>query len=132
MKKIVLLVLAVAALSFAGCKEKPKETAPQGAMPADATHGGGNPHAGLKPVEIPAGAGHKGKVVTVLNTEANTYVEVEEKGQKIWVASPLVEVKVGDTVEFPESQPMLNFPSKGLKRTFDKIVFVPGLRVTKK
>jgi hypothetical protein len=33
-----------------------------GEMPAQMP-AGGNPHAGLKPVEIPAGAGHKGKVV---------------------------------------------------------------------
>jgi hypothetical protein len=40
-------------------------------------------------------------------------------------------VKVGDTIEFPDSPPMVNFQSKTLKRTFDKIIFAPGLAVNK-
>ena len=38
---------------------------------------------------------------------------------------------VGDTIEFPDSPPMVNFQSKTLKRTFDKIIFAPGLAVNK-
>jgi hypothetical protein len=59
-----------------------------------------------------------------------TYLEVEEKGQKLWVAVMKTSVKVGDTVEFPDSPPMINFNSPTLKRTFDKIIFAPGIRIT--
>ncbi len=136
MKKTALLMVALMAFSVAACKKKeeaPKAEAPAGApgqMPADATHGG-DPHAGLKPQEIPAGIGHKGKVISTMDAAGYTYLEVEEKGQKMWVAVMQTPVKVGDIVEFPDSPPMLNFQSKSLKRTFDKIIFAPGLRIDK-
>lgn len=149
MKRSVLVALAVVSLAAAGCKDKPKapETAPaqqqggmpagmpaapQGEMPKDAVHGGGDPHAGLKPVEVPAGVGHKGKVVSTMDAAGYTYLEVEEKGQKLWVAVMQTKVKVGDQVEFPDSPPMLNFHSKTLNRTFEKIIFAPGIRIAGK
>ena len=135
MKKTAVILLAVVTLAAMGCKKKeeaPKTVAPQGAMPGQqAPAPGGDPHAGLKPQEIPAGAGHKGKVVSTMNSGGYTYVEVEENGQKLWVAVMETQVKAGDIVEFPDSPPMLNFQSKSLKRTFDKIIFAPGLRITK-
>ena len=136
-KKTALVILAVVTLAAMGCKKKeeaPKTMAPQGGMPAQQMPGaapGANPHAGLKPQEIPAGAGHKGKVVSTMNSGGYTYVEVEENGQKIWVAVMETKVKAGDVVEFPDSPPMVNFQSKSLNRTFDKIIFAPGLRISK-
>lgn len=138
MKKQIVVVLAVAALATFGCNKKqeaPQGTAAPGAapaqqMPQDATHAG-NPHAGIQKVEIPAGAGHKGKVVNTMNSGGYTYVEVEENGQKLWVAVMETKVKVGDMVEFPDSPPMINFQSKTLKKTFDKIIFAAGLRIVK-
>jgi hypothetical protein len=133
-KKTAVVILAIVALGVVGCKKKEEvpKVAPQGGMqmPPGAAPGG-NPHAGLKPMEIPAGVGHKGKVVSTMDAAGYTYVEVEEKGQKIWVAVMQTKVKVGDTVEFPDSPPMVNFQSKSLKRTFDKIIFAPGLRIEK-
>lgn len=138
MKKKIAVLMAIVALAAVGCQKKeeaPKGMAPQGGMPAQqmpAGHpGGGDPHAGLKPVEIPAGAGHKGKVVSTMDSAGYTYVEVEEKGQKLWVAVMQTKVKAGDIVEFPDSPPMVNFQSKTLNRTFDKIIFAPGLRISK-
>ena len=136
MKKTLVVMLAIVALAATGCKKKeeaPKSMAPQGTeqqMPAGATQGG-DPHAGLKPQEIPSGAGHKGKVLETMDSGGYTYVEVEENGQKLWVAVMQTKVKVGDSVEFPDSPPMVNFQSKTLKRTFDKIIFAPGLAVNK-
>lgn len=136
MKKTAVVLLAVVALAATGCKKKeeaPKSVAPQGGMPAQQMPAGaapgGDPHAGLKPQEIPAGVGHKGKVLETMNAGGYTYVQVDEKGQKLWLAVMETKVKVGDTVEFPDSPPMLNFQSKSLKRTFDKIIFAPGLRI---
>jgi hypothetical protein len=99
-------------------------------MPAGAAPGG-DPHAGLKPQEIPAGAGHKGKVVQTMDSGGYTYMEVEENGQKLWVAVMQTPVKVGEVVEFPDSPPMVNFQSKTLKKTFDKIIFAAGIRIVK-
>jgi hypothetical protein len=139
-KKQIVVVLAVVALSAFGCNKKqeaPKVEAP--AAPAAGTTsapqmpaGGGNPHAGIQKIEIPAGAGHKGKVVETMNSGGYTYVQIEENGQKVWVAVMETKVAKGDVVEFPDSPPMVNFQSKTLNRTFDKIIFAPGLRIAGK
>ena len=135
MKKI-LVMLAIVAVAAAGCQKKEEapqttapEAAPAGQMPAAGP--GADPHAGLKPQEVQPGAGHKGKVLETMDSGGYTYVQIEENGEKLWVAAMQTPVKVGDTVEFPDSPPMINFQSKTLKRTFDKIIFAPGLAVNK-
>jgi len=143
-KKITVTLLAIAALAIAGCKDKPKTEAPQqpAAMPAQgqmppghpgsAAAPGADPHAGMKAQEIPAGAGKKGKVTQTMNAAGYTYVEAaDEKGQKTWLALPEVKVAVGDAIEFPDTPPLTNFQSKTLKKTFEKISFVPGIRIVK-
>lgn len=135
MKKVVVL-LAVCAIAVAGCQKKEEQkpaTGPATPAQAPATPGapGGDPHAGLKPQEIPPGAGHKGKVLSVKDAGGYTYLEVEENGQKLWVAVMQTKVNVGDIVEFPDSPPMVNFQSKSLNRTFDKIIFAAGIRIVK-
>ena len=136
MKKTAVVLLAMIALAVTGCKgkeEAPKNAAPQApaGQPAPDAAQGGNPHAGLKPMEIPAGAGHKGKVVETMDSGGYTYIQVDENGQKLWVAVMQTKVKAGDVVEFPDTPPMVNFQSKTLKRTFDKIIFASGIRIAK-
>lgn len=152
MKNSIIVLLSITALLAAGCQKKeepaktaaPKaaveavtplaapQTAPEVAAPLKpGSASSGDPHAALKSREIPAGVGHKGKVVQTMNAAGYTYVEVEEKGQKLWLAVMKTEVKKGDIVEFPDSAPMVNFESKTLKKTFDKIIFAEGLRVVK-
>ena len=137
MKKTILVLLAIAALAVAGCKDKPKTEAPagapaqQGQMPA-AGQPGGDPHAGMKAQEIPAGAGKKAKVTQTMNSGGYTYVEAaDEKGVKVWLALPEIKVAVGDNIEYPDTPPMVNFQSKTLKKTFEKISFIPGIRIVK-
>ena len=136
MKKTVLVLLAIAALTVAGCKDKPKTEAPaaapaqQSQMPVAAP--GTDPHAGMKAQEIPAGAGKKAKVTQTMNSGGYTYVEAaDEKGEKVWLALPEVKVAVGDSIEYPETPPLANFQSKTLNKTFEKISFIPGIRIVK-
>lgn len=149
MKKTTLVLLVIAALALAGCKDKPKTEAPvaapqQGQMPANHPGGpmpggqmpggqpAGDPHAGMKAQEIPAGAGKKAKVTQTMNSGGYTYVEAaDEKGGKLWLALPEVKVAVGDSIEYPETPPLANFQSKTLNKTFDKISFIPGIRIVK-
>jgi hypothetical protein len=142
-KKTIFALLTIAALALSGCKDKPKTEAPQqpAGMPAQGQmppgHPGGatpgaDPHAGMKAQEIPAGVGKKGTVTQTMNSGGYTYVEAaDEKGQKTWMALPEIKVNVGDKIEFPETPPITNFQSKTLNRTFDKISFIPGIRIVK-
>lgn len=140
MKFKLALLLAVAAFTIAGCKDTPKTealqnpAAPQSQMPAGhpPITPGDDPHAGIKAQEIPAGSGMKGVVTQTMNSSGYTYVEtVDDKGQKTWLALPEMKVAVGDKIEYPDSPPMVNFTSKTLNKTFDKILFVPGIRIDK-
>ena len=144
MKKTALVVLSIAALALAGCKDKPKIEAPtpapqQGQMPAAQPGGtpgaavpGGDPHAGMKAQEIPAGAGKKATVTQTMNSGGYTYVEAaDEKGVKAWLALPELKVAKGDKIEYPETPPLANFQSKTLNKTFEKISFIPGIRIVK-
>ncbi|MEI6208119.1 MAG: hypothetical protein WCP20_15165 [Desulfuromonadales bacterium] len=143
MKKTILVVISIAALALAGCKDKPKTEAPsasqQSQMPAGHPGGtpatgtsGGDPHAGIKAKEIPAGAGKVATVSQTMNSGGYTYVEAaDEKGVKVWLALPEFKVAQGDKIEYPETPPMTNFQSKTLNRTFEKILFVPGIRIVK-
>ncbi len=116
---------------------EPKAAEPQAAPQATAPHppigapSGGDPHANLRLKEIPAGTGHRGKVLQVMEAGSYTYLEVEEKGQKIWIAALKTKLSKGDVVEFPDSKPMEKFESKTLKRTFDKIIFAESIKVVK-
>ena len=142
MKKTALVVLSIAALALAGCKDKPKIEAPApqqgmpaaqpGAAPGATAAPGGDPHAGMKAQEIPEGAGKKATVTQTMNSGGYTYVEaVDEKGVKSWLALPELKVAKGDKIEYPESPPLANFQSKTLNKTFEKISFIPGIRILK-
>jgi hypothetical protein len=135
-KRTSLVLLTIAALALAGCQDKPKTEAPtapgMAGQPAAEAKPAGDPHAGMKVQEIPAGSGKKAKVVQTMNSGGYTYVEAsDDKGQKTWLALPETKVAVGDAIEYPEAPPMVNFQSKTLNKTFEKILFIPGIRITK-
>jgi hypothetical protein len=146
------LVVLSGLLLVAGCgqkKEAPKAAvAPEPAhaaapsaeavagkpAPADALHGAAakDPHASIERVAINAGTGRKGTVKETMNAAGYTYIQVDEKGTPVWLAVMETQVKKGDVVEFPDSPPTNNFHSKTLNRTFEAILFVPGVRVERK
>jgi hypothetical protein len=132
-KKTILTLLSIAALAFSGCQSKTATETPQkpgaGSAQQGQMPGGGDPHAGMKALEIPAGVGKKAKVTQTMNTGGYTYVEVDDKGQKTWLALPQMKVAVGDKIEYPDTPPMVNFTSKTLKKTFAEIHFIPGIRI---
>jgi hypothetical protein len=136
---VVMAVVAVAAFAAAGCKQKEKalqgnvsgqQMQEKGLQPGAGD--GANPHEGVKLQEMPASAVHEGKVASTMNSAGYTYVEVDEKGKKLWVAVIETKIKTGDKVEFPDSPPMENFYSKTLNRTFERIIFSPVIRVNGK
>jgi pyruvate/2-oxoglutarate dehydrogenase complex dihydrolipoamide acyltransferase (E2) component len=158
MKKTITLCLAVFIVAAIGCQKReeaskatapptptqaaapqpapsqpttePKAAAPA-ASPQMAVAPPADPHAGLKLKEMASGAGHKGKILQIMDAGGYTYLEVEEKGKKIWVAGMKLTANKGDVVEFPDSPPMENFHSKTLKKTFDKIIFAESIKIVK-
>ncbi len=69
-----------------------------------------------------------GKVVETMNAGGYTYVCIEKKGKKTWVAVPETPVTVGQQISFEPGQEMRNFNSKSLNKTFDSIVFSSGTK----
>ena len=68
-----------------------------------------------------------GKVVETMDSGGYTYVQIENKDGKTWVAVPQTKVVKGQKISFAPGAEMQNFESKTLKRTFDKIIFSGGV-----
>lgn len=77
----------------------------------------------------PAPAAVSGKVVETMSAGGYTYVQLEQVGgKKVWVAAPEMKgVQKGQVLLFRPGYAMPNFKSNTLKKTFDSIVFSPGL-----
>ena len=67
-----------------------------------------------------------GKVVETMNAGGYTYVCLGKKGKKTWVAVPEMKVTVGQKIGFQPGMEMINFTSKSLNRTFERIIFSGG------
>lgn len=152
--KTAVVTLMIATLAIAGCQDKPKTEAPTNqqtaampaghppmpgtdkVMPADAAHAGAkaDPHAGLKPVELPPGTvTKKATVLQTIDADIYTYIEAKgDDGNNIWMALPKIKVDKGAKIEYPSDVPAIpKFSSKTLNRTFDNILFVPGIKILK-
>lgn len=68
-----------------------------------------------------------GKVVETMNAKSYTYICLEKNGKRGWVAVPGVQVAVGQEVQIRPGTEMGAFRSSTLNRSFDNIVFSPGL-----
>ena len=68
-----------------------------------------------------------GKVVETMNSGGYTYIQIEKDTKKTWLAVPKADVKVGQEISAYPGSTMPNFMSKSLNRTFDAIIFSPGL-----
>ncbi|RLD28632.1 MAG: hypothetical protein DRI75_06000 [Bacteroidetes bacterium] len=75
---------------------------------------------------------HKIVINEVLDGGNYTYLNVDESGNKYWLAIPYTSVKVGETHYYDGGIVMKDFESKELKRTFDFITFSEGIRTTEK
>jgi len=67
-----------------------------------------------------------GKIVETINSGGYTYLCIEKNGKKTWVAIPETKVAVGENISLPPGYEMVNFTSKTLNRTFEKITFTTG------
>lgn len=72
---------------------------------------------------------HQGNVLQAINSNSYTYIQVELKQQKIWLAAPRVDVIEGQLIAFPDGSLMRNFYSRKLKRTFNEVIFVRKVEI---
>ena len=86
------------------------------------------PNKAPAPKDLP----HEGRVISTLDANEFTYIEVMRNDAVEWIAAPLIAIEPGSTVRFEDGSMMADFYSKLLKRTFPSIRFVGDVRVTAK
>ncbi|TXI18878.1 MAG: hypothetical protein E6Q62_05505 [Nitrosomonas sp.] len=74
---------------------------------------------------------NEGIVVSSIDAGGYTYMELENSGNKFWIAAPTTKVSKGDHIRFVENMVMTNFTSKTLNRTFSTLIFVTSTEVKK-
>lgn len=96
------------------------------AVPADAQASASHA-APAPPASMGAGESVQGQVLEKIDAASYTYVRVKTDKGEIWAATLPFKVNVGDTVIVPLENPMQNFSSPTLKRTFDVIYFASAI-----
>jgi hypothetical protein len=135
MKNFSVFLAAVIVAMAGGCKEPSNEAAPGdktavGAVAESETTQARSNHATrARPDHTSPTAKYSGPVVETMNSGGYTYVQIDAAQGSTWAASPMFEVKVGDTVSFDEGVPMADYHSKTLNRDFDLIHFVGRIAV---
>jgi hypothetical protein len=72
-----------------------------------------------------------GRILETLDGGGYIFFQIKTvDGEKKWIASPPPSFEVGELVTFSDGVEMVNFQSKSLRRTFDKIMFVTKIKQT--
>lgn len=136
-KRIIVAALAACAIvvAFGACSKNTKPLVSPVASATSNTAAPSDPHAGAQSdphaatgALVPAGVGHKAKVLDVLQAGEYSYIQVEENGKQFWVATVQAKAAKGDIIEFADSPMFPSFPSKVLNRTFTNLMMVDGIR----
>lgn len=86
----------------------------------------------IKAEEIYSGLGKQAVVFQTMNSGGYSYIEVtNDKGTRDWLILPEVKVAKGDKIEYAGYPPEVNFHDRRLNKTFDKLFFIPGIRIVK-
>ena len=78
---------------------------------------------GLAAPSAPSTAVVKGEVLEVKDVDAYTYLRLKTKSGEVWAAVNKAPVKKGAEVTIVDPAVMVNFTSKTLNKTFDRIIF---------
>jgi len=70
---------------------------------------------------------NQGRIVTHVSIPGYSYLEVENGGERIWIAGNPVQFQEGQVIAWGQAAMMPNFYSKALDRTFDAILFVSDI-----
>lgn len=72
----------------------------------------------------------KGKVLSTIDANEYTYIEVAQDTGTLWLAAPTVAVKKDNVIRFEDGAVMTDFHSKLLNRTFPSVMFVSRVLIT--
>lgn len=112
--KRIALILALLAPAIAAAAPPPGHPSPQQARDMLM------PDKPPTPAELP----NQGKVISHIDANEFTYIEVERNGAREWIAAPKMALKAGSTIRYEEGAVMTDFHSKLLQRTFARVTFV--------
>jgi len=73
----------------------------------------------------------KGKVLSSIDAKSFTYIEVQDGTKKLWVVSPTVVVKAGNTINYADAPVQPKYHSASLNREFTNVVFTSRVVVDK-
>lgn len=73
--------------------------------------------------------GVKGEIIETMDSGGYTYIVVQTDDGPAWVAGPVTNITVGETIDLPRARAMTDFYSKSLDRRFDVIYFVGSFGV---
>jgi starvation-inducible outer membrane lipoprotein len=143
MKQTLLKSALCLCLLLTACNNQPEEAkkegptisaTPEKSAPATAVEPQKSPAPAAEPQTAPAPeAAAKqdnvitGKVMETMDSAGYTYLLVDTGKAQQWVAIPETKVKSGDEVSYHDGMVMPNFTSKSLNRTFESVIFSPGL-----
>ena len=114
-----LLLVTIMAVSTLAAETPTQLTTKPHAAPASDMPNMGKSDKNAEPIS--------GTVLESMNNGGYSYVLLRQKnGVKIWVAVTEMPIEAGSKISFKPGIVMTNFESKGLKRTFDAIVFSDG------
>lgn len=83
-----------------------------------------------KVLDVPVIPHETGTVIETIHSSGYTYVSVVTKnGELNWLAMPEGSVSIGNEIEYPKTSPLTNFNSKTLNIVFNKVMFIPGVRI---
>jgi hypothetical protein len=122
-KYIAFLTGVVALTVMTACSAKPADQKASPEAQASASHAV-EPAA---PASMAAGESVQGQVMEKIDAPGYVYLRVKSDKGEIWAATLPFKVAVGDTVVVPLENPMPNFASPTLKRTFDMIYFASAI-----
>ena len=108
MKKLIYLVAIMAVMMLSACQED-------------------NPAPGVDEGMAMDPNVHAVSVVEVIQVPDYSYLEVEEKGERYWMAVGRGNYEKGEQLFYSQSMEMNNFKSTTLERTFDRILFVQNI-----
>ena len=117
------LTLGLVVVLLSGCAGTTTVTQPTAQTAPKQLEGMEKPVKEAKPETPPL----EGKVLETMNAGGYTYISLGKDGKQGWIAVPATQVAVGQEIKVKPGMEMGLFSSKSLNRSFDNIIFSPGL-----